>query len=273
MWKKVLPIVAIAIAGVLLAVVVIDMVRSGSGPSGAQQARDEQMAPLIAMDASLREAGTTTVGFHADLRASSGVGRFAWLGSSKIEWADQPLTDTTFTEIKSDAAGPVVEARRVFDGTEPYYRSAAFEPRDGKPWINGVRTALAWAHPLTDPELHLPDYAMWQSFIRVVPEGNAYSAVTEDLEDLAGAPHEYRLTCKPLEDDGCPPPFPSPLDQFFNVAPQTTWSIWLGDDGLPRRVDVNSLLIFDPELAQPGDSNATAAERQYEFTARFEFSA
>jgi hypothetical protein len=251
---------------VLLAgIVVLDLVRGQSEGGSSEQ----RAARLLAMDEKIRATGTTTVTFRTMLRPAAGVGGVTWAGTSKVKWSDDdPATDTEFTEIKP-AAFRAAQARRVFDGSNSYYRSPVFQPADKRPWINNGRTGMFWADRLSDPELHLPDYTMWQSFLRYLTEDNAYAALTEDLADVDGAPHEYQLTCAAGEDPGCPPPFPTPLNQFFNDAPVTTWSIWLADDGLPRRVDVRSVLLWDATRAKPGDSGVPAVGGEYEFTGSF----
>jgi len=267
MWKKVLPLAAVVLAVLLAGIVVIDLVR-GQSESGS----DERTARLIAMDGKIRGTGTTTVAFRAGLRPAVGAGSITWAGTSKVKWSgDDPATDTEFTEIKPSSF-QAVQARRLFDGSDPYYKSPVFLPADRRKWINNSKTGMFWSDPLADPELHMPDYTMWQSFLRTITEKNAHAALTEDLEDIEGAPHEYQLTCAAGEDPGCPPPFPSPMDQFFNDAPVTTWSIWLADDGLPRRVDVRSVLLWDASRAKPGDVGAPAVGGEYEFLGSFQLS-
>jgi hypothetical protein len=129
---------------------------------------------------------------------------------------------------------------------------------------------MYWETGLADPELGLTDYPMWQEFLNNVQRDNGIAAVTDELTDIDGAEHEYRLTCTPGDDAGCPPPFGTPLDQFFNQVPDITWSIWLDGDGRPRRVDVANTLWWDPDLA-PAEPGVPHRPEVYEYRATFEF--
>jgi hypothetical protein len=267
MWKKLIYAVAAALVAVV-AVIAVDRLR-GSGGGGFDEGVAQQADLLLNTGARLREAGTAEVAFRADLRTDVGTGKIAWTGTSRIRFADQPQSDTDYAEVASDAGGPI-EARRLVDGEDAYVTSASFAPADRRRWIRTPTTTMFWPDPLASPELGLTDYPMWQKLLDDTQRDNAVAAGTDDLPDLAGAPNEYRLTCTPGEDTGCPPPFGTQLDQYFTAVPNTTWSIWLGDDGRPRRVDVAAILQWDQAKAQPGDTGPAYKIGTYEYHATFE---
>lgn len=269
MAKKVLPLAAAGIAAILLFVVVFDMVRGdGRGPDEDAQVRGQM---LVDAGDKLRAAGTATVTFHADVRTQHGSNKVAWFGTTRLSYAEPPRSETEFTEVKMDVAASV-KARQVSVGGTSYYSSPSFAPADRRPWISPEKTSMFWPNPLADPELGVPDHTRWQAIMDDIPLDRAISSRTEDLEDVAGAPHEYRYVCVNTDDDGCVTSFGTPLDQqYFNVVPEVDMSVWLDEEGRPRRVLVRSVLEWRESLARPGEA-APLPDRVYEASAQFELS-
>jgi hypothetical protein len=271
MAKKVIPLVAIGLAAVLAFVVVFDIVRGDSGGGGFDEDARHRGELLVNAGEKLRAAGTASVAFQADLRTDIGTGKVAWTGTSRLSYAGTPRSETEYTEVKSDA-GATVRARRVIDDGDAYYTSPSFVPADRRPWITPSRTAMFWPDPLSDPELGLPDYPTWQAVIGGIPLDRAIAARTEDLDDLEGAPYEYRFVCTDNSDEGCVTSFGTALDQYFNVVPIVDLAIWLDEEGRPRRVSVKSTLEWRSELARAGEAQPPYRTGVYEFGGRFDLS-
>lgn len=262
MWKKLIYF----LAAVLVGIVVFAIVVQSRGSSDERETAYERLAHV---GQKLREAGSAQVNFDAEIKRDSGSPWVRWVGTSLIRFGDTPSWDTTYSRIQlSD--GPTVQAHRVHDGTATYVSSPGFVPEDGRAWIRTPYTTMFWPNRLADLSLGITDFTMWQRFLDNVQRDNAAAAVTDELKDVADARHEYRLRCTPGSDAGCPPPWNTILDQYFNRVPDITLSVWIRDDGRLRRLEVANSLWYD--ISQPGANPGVPHDRAvYEVRAVFDF--
>lgn len=258
------------LAAVLVGVVVFDFVRGQNDDTSAEEGQ-RRYEHLAAAGAKLREAGTAQVTFTANLRTDVGTGKVSWAGTSALQFGpdDETKSDTTYSAITIRDDKPV-QVRRVDDGGDTYYESAGFVTADRRPWMDADVTTMFWADPLADPELRLTDYPMWQAFLDDVQRDNAIGGYTEDLRDIDGAVHEYDVTCTPGDDAGCPPPFRTVADQYFNHVALIRWFVWLDAEDRPLRVEVSTEMRWDPD--RPGrDTGIQHQRNMYAFQAAFDF--
>jgi len=200
---------------------------------------------LANVDAKLRKAGSARVTFNAEIKPQVSGPSAALQGTSMIKFGDTADWDTTYSSIVADGKAPV-QARGIRVGQDTYFSSPSMKPEDGRPWFT-AKTPAAWGGLLADPRLGLGDFAVWKEFLVDTTEKNAFDGATDELPDVDGAEHEYKIRCTPQQDAGCPAPFDSGLDDVFDQAVYHTMSAWIDDDGRVRKLAVDLSVIYAGE--------------------------
>lgn len=210
---------------------------------------EEVHARLAALNAELIEAGSAKITFTGELAPQVAGPTGRWEGTTLMKFGAEPSWDTAYSTITADGQQPV-QAREVHVGADRFYTSPAVRTPDGRPWIEARSTSVDWGSNYSTPEFRVTDFVLWREFFDNISVGHANQAKTEDLPDVPGAKHEYLFRCIPST-PGCPPPIGSFLDDVFNqVALGTTLSAWFDDDGLLRRMQMETSLFYQPD--EPG---------------------
>ncbi len=231
------------------------------GYANRRESPEEVAARLSVMNAKLIEAGSARITFTGELAPQVAGPTGRWEGTTLMKFGAEPSWDTTYSLITADGQQPV-QGREVHVGTDTFYNSPTVRADDGRPWINARKTSVDWGSQYSTPEFRVTDFALWREFFDNVPVGYANDAATEELPDLPGAEHEFRLRCYPVMPQ-CPPPVGSFLDDVFNsmdIPP--TLSAWVDDDGLLRKMQVEASLFY--KSGEPGgDPNVFHPSGEY----------
>jgi hypothetical protein len=233
------------------------------GYANRAESPEEVHARLAAMDAKLIEAGSARITFTGELAPQVAGPTGRWQGTTLMKFGAEPSWDTTYSTITADGQQPV-QAREVHVGTDTFYNAPAVQARDGRPWLNARSTSVNWGSNYSSLAFRVTDFVLWREFFDNISVGHANQAKTEDLPDLPGAAHEYRMVCN-VSMPQCPPPIGSFLDDVFNTA-NLTLSAWFDDDGLLRRMQMETDLFYlrdepggDPNVFHPsGEYSARA---------------
>jgi hypothetical protein len=215
----------------------------------------------------LRSVGSARVTFNADIEPQV-AGPWATLqGTSMIKFGATEDWDTTYSSIVANGKAPF-QAHGVRVGQDTYFSSPKIVPEDRRPWFN-AKTPAAWGTLLADPTLGLTDFTVWEGFLSNTTAQNAFDGKTDELPDVKGADHEYRVRCTPKIDAGCPPPFGSGLDDVFDQVPTYPLiSAWIDDDGLVRKLEVSMSLMYQGD----GTTSGAVGHPSGEYIAKMTFS-
>jgi hypothetical protein len=197
---------------------------------------------LANVDQALRSAGSARVTFNAEIKPQVSGPSATLQGTSMIKFGDTADWDTTYSSIVADGKAPI-QAHGVRVGQDTYFSSPSMEPEDGRSWFT-AETPAAWGGLFADPRLGLGDFTVWNEFLADTTEANAFDGATDELPDVDGAEHEYKIRCTPQQDAGCPPPFDSGLDDVFDQAVYQRMSAWIDDEGRVRKLEVDLSVIY-----------------------------
>jgi hypothetical protein len=214
---------------------------------------DANSARVVQTGAKLAAAKTAKIAFTGQLQGSASaqlVGTTSIVFSADPTFAKDAAWTTAYTPPKYGP--PSLTATVLHQGDTTLIRSPKLAVAAKTPWVDMDRTSLIWPSPTLDPTLGFTDFTLWQQKIQnLTAEKSKF--LDEDLPDVTGAPYKYKIEC--WQADSCPLPFGTNLDHMVtDSVTQTTFSLWYGEDGLLRRLDVTGAL----EYVNNGAGDATS---------------
>ncbi|WP_229071635.1 hypothetical protein [Actinoplanes sp. DH11] len=238
-----------SIVVVLLGAAVVVGVERFTGGSS----KEDLHARLVGISDRLKASGSARVAFTAELKPQVAGPSGAWSGTSMVTFGETEQWDATYSAIVAGGKEPV-EARGIRVGADTWYTSPSLTAEDGRSWFRST-TPADWGAVPADPNLDLTDFGFWKEFLTRTEVDVAAKGYTDELPDVPGAPHEYMIRCTANVSPNCPPPLPAALGGLFNkVNFYPLFNVWIGDDGLIRRLDLSLSLIYEADPANPGEA-------------------